>query len=67
MDVSISNFRVVGRYFSFYSNFDRTFCKKTAKTPDQMLQMQQSAASGTKVIKLFSCSTEHEISTAHKN
>ena len=29
LDDSISNFRVVGRYFLFHSNFSRHFCKKT--------------------------------------
>ena len=29
LDESVSNFRVVGWYFSFYSNFKRKFCKQT--------------------------------------
>ena len=29
LDESISHFRVVGWYFSFYSNFRRNFCKQT--------------------------------------
>ena len=32
LDQSISVLRVVGWYFSFYSNFNRTFCKQTVET-----------------------------------
>ena len=31
LDDSVSNFRVVGWYFSFYSNFKRNFCKQTVE------------------------------------
>ena len=31
LDESISNFRVVGWYFSFYSNFKRNFCLQTVE------------------------------------
>ena len=31
LDESISNFRVVGWYFHFYSNFKRNFCKQTVE------------------------------------
>ena len=32
LDVSISNFRVVGWCFPFYSNFERSICKQTVET-----------------------------------
>ena len=32
LDQSISVLRVVGWYFSFYSNFNRTICKQTVET-----------------------------------
>ena len=31
LDESISNFRVVRSYFSFYSNFKGNFCKQTVE------------------------------------
>ena len=31
LDESISNFRIVGWYFQFYSNFKRNFCKQTVE------------------------------------
>ena len=34
-DHPISVLRVVGRYFHFYSNFNRTFCKQTNGDPDK--------------------------------
>ena len=32
LDQSISILRVIGWYFSFFSNFNRTFCKQTVET-----------------------------------